>query len=308
MSGAAGRVMAEGSENEAPKYRIGLVARLTGISTHQLRVWERRYHTVTPARSEGGDRLYSDRDVARLRALKKLSDLGHSIGQVARLSEDDLAELLNSKATTAPDVEASLLAWRVANQFLEAMGRMDVLEAERTLGRAAVAFEPQVYTMEVLLPALNEVGRRWATGEFSIAQEHGASAVLRTQLGALMRLYTPDVGARVVVCATLANELHEFGALAAGLLAAGRGWKVVYLGPNLPSDEIGQTASKAGAELVLISVVVDHPGALEGLVRLRALLPAGVNLIVGGAGAQKLKGLPRGIQVFESMQQLERVL
>lgn len=300
--------MTERAENEAPKYRIGLVARLTGISTHQLRVWERRYHTVKPARSEGGDRLYSDRDVSRLRSLKKLSDLGHSIGQVARLGEDELTELLNSKPATAPDADVSLLARRVTDQFLESMGRMDVLEAERTLSRAAVAFEPHVYTTEVLLPALNEVGQRWETGQFSIAQEHGASAVLRTQLGALMRLYTPEVGARAVVCATLSSELHEFGALAAGLLAAGRGWRVLYLGPNLPSEEIAEAAVRARAELVLISIVVDDPGASEGLARLRGALPPGVRLIVGGAGAQKLKGLGNGVQVFEGMDELEKVL
>lgn len=300
--------MLDDPDKAAPKYRIGLVARLTGISAHQLRIWERRYHTVTPARTEGGDRLYSDKDVARLRNLKKLSDLGHSIGQIARLGERELAALLATEPLVDKGADVSLLAERVSQQFLDSLERVDTLEAERTLSRAAIAFDPELFTLEVLLPAMREVGRRWSTGEFTIAQEHGASAVLRTQLGALMRLYTPEVGARAVVCATLPAELHEFGALAAGLLAAGRGWKVIYLGPNLPADEIGQAAIRACAELVLLSVVVEQPGVREQLALLRAALPARVRVIVGGAGARTLHGLAPGLEVMDRLEELKAVL
>lgn len=295
-------------DKAAPKYRIGMVARLTGVSTHQLRVWERRYHTVNPARTHGGDRLYSDNDVARLRSLKQLADLGHSIGQVARLEERELSALLQAQPPIAEAADVSLLARRVTQQFLECLERMDSLEAERTLSRAAAAFEPEAFTLQVALPAMTEIGRRWATEEFTIAQEHAASAVLRTQLGALMRLYTPGVGARAVVCATLPAELHEFGALAAGLLAAGRGWKVVYLGPNLPADQIAGAAGRSQAELVLLSVVVEQPGVREELSRLRAGLPQGVRVILGGAGTRDLGGLPAGLQVMDRLEELRTVL
>ncbi|HEU5075829.1 MAG TPA: MerR family transcriptional regulator [Polyangiaceae bacterium] len=295
-------------DKAVPKYRIGMVARLTGVSTHQLRVWERRYKTVTPARTDGGDRLYSDNDVARLRSLKKLADLGHSIGQVARLSERELSALLEAQPPIVEDTDVSLLAQRVAQQFLECLERLDSLQAERTLSRAAAAFEPEAFTLQVVLPAMTEVGRRWATGEFTIAQEHAASAGLRTQLGVLMRLYAPGVGARVVVCATLPAELHEFGALAAGLLAAGRGWKVVYLGPNLPADQIAGAAGRSQAELILLSIVVEHPGVREQLSRLRAVLPQRVRVILGGAGTRDLDGLPPGLEVMGRLEDLKNVL
>lgn len=300
--------MLDEPDKAAPKYRIGLVARLTGVSTHQLRIWERRYHAVTPARTEAGGRLYSDNDVARLRSLKKLVDLGHSIGQVARLEERELAALLATEPLVDKAADVSLLAERVSQQFLECLERVDSLEAERTLSRAAIAFEPELFTLEVLLPAMREVGRRWATGEFTIAQEHSASAVLRTQLGALMRLYTPEVGARVVVCATLPAELHEFGALAAGLLAAGRGWQVVYLGPNLPAEEIAQAAARSRAELVLLSVVLEQTGVREQLTRLRAALPEPVRVILGGAGVRHLSGLAPGLEVMDRLEELKAVL
>src|SRR4051812_2549669 len=75
------------------RYRIGTVARLAGISTHALRVWERRYGVTTPGRSEGGARLYSDAEVERLRLLKRAVARGHAIGQIAALGVSELERL-----------------------------------------------------------------------------------------------------------------------------------------------------------------------------------------------------------------------
>ena len=74
-------------------YRIGLVARLSGLTTHVIRAWERRYDAVRPRRSSGGARLYADADVERLCLLKRALDAGHTIGRVAQLSTGALLRL-----------------------------------------------------------------------------------------------------------------------------------------------------------------------------------------------------------------------
>ena len=71
-------------------YRIGAVSRLTGVPADTLRVWERRYGVVEPQRTEGGSRLYSQHDVARLALIKRLVDAGHAIGTVANLTLEQL--------------------------------------------------------------------------------------------------------------------------------------------------------------------------------------------------------------------------
>ena len=71
-------------------YRIGAVARLTGIPPDTLRVWERRYAVVTPVRSDAGTRLYRAEDVSRLNLIKRLVDNGDAISHVARLSLEHL--------------------------------------------------------------------------------------------------------------------------------------------------------------------------------------------------------------------------
>jgi len=74
-------------------YRIQAVARATRVSAHALRVWERRYQTLSSHRSPAGYRLYTDEDVARIRTIKELLDQGHPVGEVATLSMTDLERL-----------------------------------------------------------------------------------------------------------------------------------------------------------------------------------------------------------------------
>src|SRR5262245_2850335 len=78
------------SVSTTPKYLIGSVTKLTGLSDDVVRVWERRYGAVQPIRSDGGTRLYSDADVRRLKRLHQAVELGYNIGQAAKLSESEL--------------------------------------------------------------------------------------------------------------------------------------------------------------------------------------------------------------------------
>ena len=86
--------LADSEPASARSYRIGDVARYVGVSTHALRAWERRYGTVDPRRTPGGSRLYDAGEIDRLKTLKELTDCGHSIGEVARLSLEELKRLL----------------------------------------------------------------------------------------------------------------------------------------------------------------------------------------------------------------------
>jgi DNA-binding transcriptional MerR regulator len=101
----------KGSEMPEDKYesnyRIGAVSRLTGIPPDTLRVWERRYDLVTPKRSEGGGRLYSQEDVTRLNVIKRLVDGGHAIGTIAEVPMEQLRERLADTRLTDRSFAAS---------------------------------------------------------------------------------------------------------------------------------------------------------------------------------------------------------
>ena len=85
------------SPQNEPKYRIGAVSQLTGIAVATLRVWQSRYAVVQPVKNIGGQRLYSDLEVTKLKMLKSLCHLGHSIGTLSKMTIDQLQDLLNGE-------------------------------------------------------------------------------------------------------------------------------------------------------------------------------------------------------------------
>lgn len=93
-----------------PTYRIGAVARLTGIAADTLRVWERRYGVVEPRRTEKGSRLYTKDDIGRLASIKRLVDAGHAIGSVANLSLDQLQDRLEAIALAPPAMAPEMVS------------------------------------------------------------------------------------------------------------------------------------------------------------------------------------------------------
>jgi len=97
------------SKDAAGDYRIGTVARLTGLDEHTIRAWEIRHGAVHPRRSAGGTRLYGDADIARLRLLRALTECGDPIGRIAGLDDAKLRTRLvrlrgEANAATRPVV------------------------------------------------------------------------------------------------------------------------------------------------------------------------------------------------------------
>ncbi|HVG17444.1 MAG TPA: MerR family transcriptional regulator [Blastocatellia bacterium] len=268
--------------SEVGKYRIGTVAKLTGLSADVVRVWERRYGAIRPARSEAGTRLYSDAEVSRLRRLRQAVEKGHNIGQAAKLSEAELDQLISDSQDTAEAADPYAM---VRERFLKAIERMDVVTADLELSRAATLFPARPLIKELISPILGEVGARWAHKEIGIAQEHVASNLMRNLLSSLFRLYPPTDHAETIVLATPANERHEFGLLLAALIAATRGWRVVYLGADLPASEIAVALRLTNSRFLALSVIAERPGLEAELEAIATHLPPGTRVWVGGGEA-----------------------
>ena len=90
-----------------------------------------------------------------------------------------------------------------------------------------------------------------------------------------------------MIAATPAHQHHELGAALAGAVAAAEGWQVVYLGSNLPAEDIAAAAHAKSAAAVALSLVFppDDPLLLDEIRRLRRLLDRRVALVVGGRAA-----------------------
>jgi DNA-binding transcriptional MerR regulator/methylmalonyl-CoA mutase cobalamin-binding subunit len=246
---------------------------------------------VAPVRSEGGQRLYSDSDVERLALLRTLTDGGYAIGQLARLSGEELNRLVQQEPRPEPipgalePIGPETAALRAA--LLGAIDRFDAAGLRQGLESAAVGLGIPRFLNEVLAPLLTEIGLRWRDGRMSIAHEHLATAVVRQVLGWVREtVETPGPGPMLVV-ATPALQLHEGGALLAAATAAAEGWRVTYLGADLPAGEIADAARRASALAVALSLLhpSDDPGVGADLQTLRQALPAALPILVGGSAA-----------------------
>jgi DNA-binding transcriptional MerR regulator len=300
--------------SEQGVYRIGAVAHLTGVSTHALRQWERRYPNLHPVRTASGLRLYSEAQVERLRLIHKLLATGHAIGTLAPMATQDLlkldqaplARLQPIAAVETADPEG--IATTFTPRFLDAMARRDVDTAERMLAQAFLAFSPAHLVAAVLVPLLHEVGARWADGRLNIADEHAISAILRSQLGAALRAFHPAADAPLALATTPAGELHELGALLAALMAAAAGWRVHYLGPNLPAAAIAEAAEARACDVVLLSVVCLAEDLARTEIRLtRRLLPGASRLLVGGSLLTHTDW-PRGVTFVPALERVADAL
>ncbi len=270
-------------------YPIRAVSRLSGLSSHVIRIWEKRYAAVTPYRTPTNRRLYSEQDIERLVLLRKATLAGHTISTVAGLSANQLTELLSRSSLTGERLSAMTpveLAG-ILESCLGAIERLDAQSLRSTLVRAIERFGPTAITHDVFIPLLHEIGDRWYDGRLQVRHEHMTSAVVRSILGLIASGFHPAPDSPLLVTATLEGQLHELGALMASIVAAAEEWRFVYLGPNLPPDEIAQSATLARANAVGISLVHpdhDHSSA-DNLVRLRSLLPNSTHILVGGRAA-----------------------
>jgi DNA-binding transcriptional MerR regulator len=265
-----------------PKYMIGTVTKLTGLSVDVVRVWERRYGAIRPQRSDGGTRLYSDADVSRLNRLRHAVELGHSISQAAKLSESELDELVSDAGNVRVEADPH---FAMRERFMEAIQAMDVSAAEKELTVAATLFPPAELVKRFIAPILHEVGERWARKQFGIAHEHLASELLRGLLSSLLRVHSSSATTDALILATLEGERHEFGLLLAALLAAAKRWRVIYLGVEVPASELALAARLTGATVLGLSIPTAAPRIDDELDALAKLLPATTRVLIGGAEA-----------------------
>ncbi|MDE3003940.1 MAG: MerR family transcriptional regulator [Gemmatimonadota bacterium] len=278
--------MPESTESRHP---IRVVAQRTGLSTPVLRAWERRYGVVTPRRSEGGQRLYSDDDIRRLQLLATAVDGGRSIGLIAELDLPQLEALIDEDRETpihpigdfvAPDVERVKTA-------LDLIDQMRTDDLEQFFMRCAVELRPHELVEGLMVPLLQEIGRGWQAGRLGPSTEHIASVAIRRFLEWMSSTNQKDTNAPLALTGTPAGQRHEFGALLAGVVAAYEGWRVRFMGPDLPASEIARAADKLGARMVALSAVhprLDATGVQEVL-EIRRRLPLSVKVVIGGAGA-----------------------
>ena len=254
---------------------------------------------VKPSRSQGGRRLYSDADIARLRLLYRATLAGRNIGQVAELPMQALAVLVRQDAEadaaakhSGDEAQGSELLTPPStadylSDCLRAVERLDAVGLDATVRRAALALPLTALLDALVVSLLERVGTRWREGTLRPVHGHLASAVLRRLLDRVIESASSPLATANLLVVTPAGQIHEFGALLVAATAAVEGWRVTYLGADLPAEDIAEAAAQTRPRAVGLSVVfpAGDPALADELRRLRAMLPKDAALVVGGAAS-----------------------
>ena len=259
-----------------PRLRIGALSERVGVSPALLRAWETRYGLLRPVRTDGGFRLYSAADEARVRSMRGHVEAGVPAAEAARLALEEAA-----LGADGPLPSGLTL---LADELRSALDRLDEQGAHAVLDRLLAAFTIETVLRDVVMPYLRDLGARWERGEASVAQEHFASNVLRGRLLGLARGW----GARsapTTVLACAPGEQHDLPLIAFGLVLAARGRAVTYLGPDTPVATIHDVVREVQAQLVVVSATTTE--RFSAVRRELAELARAVPVALAGAGASE---------------------
>jgi len=282
-------------------YNTRAVVQKTGVPADTFRAWERRYGLPTPCRTPGNQRLYSERDIATIGWLRDQTMGGLTISQAVALfrSEEGI------ESTSEPDLDSpfltmfrSMLAKPTSYQFragnqeetdlagvdsdsqqikpplyelvANALMSFDDAAAEQAIEEAIAILPVDQICSQVFEPALAEVGSRWQRQEIGVGVEHFASAFVLRKIGTLFNLSQPHIGKGPVVAACVEGERHEIGLLLTALSLSKGGYRVVYLGPNLPVDDLCNAVASLNPPVVLLSASTEET-ALRLMTSIQAL-------------------------------------
>jgi len=282
---------------------IGAVSRQTGIAAETLRKWELRYGFPVPRRTDAGHRMFRNEDI------EKIHSVARAIAQGQRASSAIKSALsaVPHKAQTRSNQSKRLVLIAKAIKLLQANDLSRYQDhVETCLAQLGIV----EFIQEFAIPLIHEVGAQWQDGLLQPFREHAFAS----HLSGLISGWSQDLvqrnshlrltkGARPVILGLPSGEQHYLAlTLMAAMLQDG-GVPTIVFKSGLPASQIALAAQSYGARAVALSCSEASPKKLLSgeLTELRRLLPKGIALWVGGAGALQLSASIHGIEFIHSM-------
>ncbi|HRZ50034.1 MAG TPA: MerR family transcriptional regulator [Bacteroidales bacterium] len=221
------------------QYSIKDLEKLTGIKAHTIRIWEKRYGIVNPARTESNIRLYSNCDLKRLLNISILNKHGLKISNLAVMSADELNDRVLNLMSNQHAYEHQI------ENLVMAMVDFNETRFEKTLGNAVIELGFEETLMKIVYPFFQKTGILWQTGAISPAHEHFVSNLVRQKIIAAIENLEPKhpPRAKLFLLFLHETEYHELGLLFYHYIIKKVGHRVMYLGQATPIEDVRKAAS-----------------------------------------------------------------
>lgn len=228
------------------QFSIKDLERLSGVKAHTLRVWERRYRIIEPARTETNRRRYTGSDLRRLINIAILLRNGFKISKVASLTDEEAnekaAELLAAYEPGAPAVDSLILA----------MFDLNTASINELIMRSVINGGLEECMEGLIFPFMNRIGAMWQTGTVDPGYEHFMTGIFRNRLiSAIDSLPSPGTNARRALLFLPENELHELPLLYFAWIAKKLGFEIMYLGQMTPLESVIKLCEKWNPQFLI---------------------------------------------------------
>jgi len=280
-------------------FNISAVERDTGFSKDVLRMWERRYGFPKPGRDDNGERQYTPADVGKLRAMKRLMDVGLRPGKIIGLSLPELNAMADARAPArrddlAPSLERDVLAMLTSHDVPALQGQLATLLMRQGLQR---------FVLDTVTPLNHAIGDAWMRGELQVFEEHLYTEQLQIALRAAINAFPRHTGSPRMLLTTFPAEQHGLGLLMVEALVVPEGALCISLGPQTPLMDIRRAAVAHKANIVALSFSASFPvrQASDGLSALRRDLPPHVTLWAGGEMTRRVRKTLPGVVLIPDL-------
>ncbi len=287
-------------------YSIKELENLSGIKAHTIRIWEKRYNIINPARTDTNIRYYCDDDLKRLLNISILNKQGVKISEIAKLSDSEMAEKVMSMSVDSGNAERNI------EQLVIAMIEMDEVKFDKVLSRYIMheGFENAV--IKVIFPFFEKIGILWQTGSINPAHEHFVSNLFRQKLMVAIDniMVTDNQNAKKFILFLPEGEYHELGLLFYNYLIRKSGRVVYYLGSSVPFNDIVETSKMVEADYLFTTITgsLTKDDTVKYLNNLSKTFPFQKIFITGRQINELLKQAPANVVKITSPHDFSEIL
>ena len=273
---------------------IGELSKLTGITTHTLRMWEKRYGNPKAHRLPSGHRRYPKKDIPRFRAIVKALDSGYRASKVVTGTLEQLNSLMGlqpfigaSSTLGVSEDENLILQNKVIKSWIQYVNVYDDDHLLHSFHSEWGKSGGLKFILDYVVPFLENIGNAWEEKELTIAHEHFATECLVGFISEKWRQTNVRKNGPKVLITTLPGEPYNLGSLMCAVVTSVTKSKVLYLGTDMPLDEIIKTTNKYNPQVVAISIShsMSSEFSEDCLFKLRGDVDKKTKVVTGGMGS-----------------------
>ena len=220
------------------RFSISELENYSGIKAPTIRKWEERYGILSPKRTEGNTRYYSDDELRRLLCIASLLDLDYRISALCSMSDRERDEILNKHIRDGDRINERNFTLYI-NEMISTALQFDEVRFNRLFSRCVNDIGTEKTYMYIIYPLLVRLGLMWSSQTLAPSQEHFITNQIKIRLNeSIASLPLPINPLETWLLFLPEDEFHDIGLTYAYYTIRKARRKVVFLGASVPYESL----------------------------------------------------------------------